>query len=128
MSNGTNPFEPRSTPLAPQPIQSGIANNGSTLNLTYRLRPDANLPYISAISLGNGPTVLPDTRLLPLSVPVVILAIGQLDANGDARGSLNIPPNPGLAGLTVYVAFVTLDPAASLGLRTISNDLPITVR
>ena len=125
---GTNPFEARSTPAAPLPIQSGIANNGSTVNLTFRLRPDANLGYIAGISLGNGPTPLPDSRILPLSIPVVILSIGLLDANGDARATLSIPANPGLAGLTVYIAYVTLDPLASLGVRTISNELAVTVR
>ena len=125
---GTNPFETRSTPAAPLPIQSGIANNGSTIEFTFRLRPDANLGYIAAASLGNVPTLLPDSRTLPLSIPVVLLTLGQLDANGDARTSLALPANPGLAGVTFYVSYVTLDPAASLGVRTISNEIAVTLR
>jgi hypothetical protein len=125
---GTNPFETRSTPAAPLPIQSGIANNGSTIAFTFRLRPDANLGYIAGASLGNAPTLLPDSRTLPLSIPVVLLTLGQLDANGDARTSLALPANPGLAGVTFYVSYVTLDAAASLGVRTISNEIAVTLR
>jgi len=128
ISAGTNPFEIRSTPSAPLPIQSGIANNGSTMNFTFRLRPDANLGYIAGLSLGNVPTLLPDNRTLPLSIPVVLLTIGQLDANGDARTSFSLPANPGLAGVTFFISYVTLDPAASLGVRTISNELSVTIR
>jgi streptogramin lyase len=128
ITSGTNPFELASTPAAPLPIQSGIANNGSTVNFTFRLRPDAGLTYIAGISLGNGPTVLPDSRVLPLSIPVEILWIGALDATGDARNSLAIPPNALLAGLTFYLGYVTLDAAASLGVRTISNSLGVTIR
>jgi sugar lactone lactonase YvrE len=128
IASGTNPFESRSTPTAPLPIQSGIANNGSAVNFTFRLRPDANLVYISGISLGNGPTVLPDTRILPLSIPLELLSIGLLDANGDARTSLALPSNPLLVGLSFYIAYVTLDAAASLGVRTIGNDLAVTIR
>jgi sugar lactone lactonase YvrE len=125
---GTNPFELRSTPLAPLPIQSGIANNGTTLNFSFRLRPDANLVYIAAISFGSGPTPLPDGRTIPLSIPLELLTIGALDANGDARTTLAIPPVPAFAGLTFHIAYATLDAAAPLGVRTISNDLPVTIR
>lgn len=128
VANGTNPFEPRSTPSAPQPIQSGIAFHGTTFDFSFRLRPDAGLLYVSAISLGNGPIPLPDSRLIPLSFPFEILSFGLLDANGDARTFMSLPPNPLLAGLTFYIAWVTLDGAASLGIRTISNDLPVLIR
>lgn len=125
---GTNPFVAASTPNQPLPIQSGIAAPGATVNLTYRLRADANLGFLSALALSNLPTVLPDTRVVPLSGPAAILAVGGLDANGDARSSLSVPANPLLTGLTVHVAYVTLDPTASLGIRTISNALSITIQ
>jgi streptogramin lyase len=125
---GTNPFEIRSTPAAPLPIQSGLAINGTTFTFTFRLRPDSGLGYIAGASLGNAPTLLPDSRTLPLSIPVVLLAVGQLDANGDSRIAFSLPADPGLAGVSFYVSYVTLDAAASLGIRTISNELQVTVR
>lgn len=128
ITNGTNPFNARSTPAQPQLIQSGIPNLGATVHLGIRLRAEANRGYMIGISAGNGPTVLPDARLLPLSVPLELLTIGLLDGGGDARLSLTIPGNPGLSNQTFYFAYVTLDPASPLGIRTISNDLPITIR
>jgi hypothetical protein len=125
---GTNPFDNRSTPVHPLPIQSTLARPGASFTIGMRLRPDANLGYVLGISLGNGPTLLPDSRTLPLSVPVVLASIGTLNATGDARFSMAVPNNPGLTGLSVYFAYVTLDPAASLGVRTISNDLQVTIR
>jgi streptogramin lyase len=125
---GTNPFEARSTPLHPLPIQSTVARPGATFTIGMRLRPDANLGYVLGISLGNGPTVLPDSRTLPLSIPVVLASVGTLNATGDARYSLTVPNNTNLTGLAVYFAYVTLDPTASLGVRTISNDLQVTIR
>ncbi|MEO6593678.1 MAG: hypothetical protein ABIP94_02870, partial [Planctomycetota bacterium] len=53
ITNGTNPFDNRSTPAAPLPIQSGIAFTGANVNFSFRLRPDANLLYVTAIALGN---------------------------------------------------------------------------
>lgn len=128
IQSGTNPFQSLSTPVQPLPIQSGVASPGATVNFTYRLRGDANLGYIAAIAFSNTPTVLPDLRLLPLSGPLVITAVGLLDGTGDARSNLVLPPNPRLTGLRFFTAFVTLDPAASLGVRTISNALAVTVQ
>jgi streptogramin lyase len=125
---GSNPFQAHSRPDRPMLIQSGVPFPGSTLALTMRSRGDANRGYIVGISLGNGPTVLPDSRVLPLSLPVELYSIGLLDAGGDGRVSLAIPANPVLSNVTVYMSYVTIDPAASLGVATIGNDLQITVR
>lgn len=125
---GTNPFLAASRPDRPQIIQSGVPNQGSTVQLTMRLRPDANLGYLVGLSLGNGPTVLPDARVLPLSLPVELFALGVLDGTGDARTSLAIPAAPPLSGTTVFMAYATLDPTASLGVKTLSNELALTVR
>lgn len=124
---GTNPFQVDSTPVNPLPIQSGPSAQGATVNFTLRLRPDANLLYAVAVSLGNGPIPLPDTRLVPLSVPFVILTAGLLDGNGDALTSMVMPQGPGVSGQTFYMAYATFDAAASLGIKTISNALAITL-
>jgi streptogramin lyase len=125
---GTNPFDIASNPGAPLPIQSGVPIAGSPVNFTFRLRADANLLYASLISLGNGPTPLPDSRLVPMSLPVFILSAGLMDANGDARTSMVMPSGPGVVGQTFYMSYITFDGAASLGIRTIGNALPITLQ
>jgi streptogramin lyase len=125
---GTNPFEIRSTPVNPLPIQSGIAVTGAPVNFTYRLRADAGLLYATAVSLGNGPTPLPDSRVLPLDFPWIVVDVNVLDANGDGRMTMTMPTGAHVPGQTFYMAYVTFDPAASLGIKTISNDLAITVQ
>lgn len=124
---GTNPFQANSTPAAPLPIQSGLPVTGTPVNFTFRLRPDANLLYVAVVSLGNGPIPLPDNRLVPMSIPFFIQSAGLLDANGDARTSMVMPSGPGASGQTFYMMYVTLDAAASLGIRTIGNALPVTL-
>lgn len=126
---GTNPFDSRSTPANPLPIQSGLAVPGGSFNLTMRVRQDPNLfTILGASASDTPPTVLPDGRLVPLAAPVLILGLVVLDGNGDGRTSLSLPNNASLSGLTFHVAFATLDPAAPLGVRRISNNLPITIQ
>jgi streptogramin lyase len=124
---GTNPFQAQSTPVAPLPIQSGAPNPGAPVNFTFRLRPDAGLLYVVAISLGNGPLPLPDSRLVPMSNPFFLIHAAVLDQNGDGRTTMTMPSGPGVSGQTFYMMWATLDPAASLGIRTIGNALPITL-
>lgn len=128
IQDGTNPFDLNCSPAQPLPIQSGVASPGAQVNFTYRLRPDANLGYIAALALSNSPTILPDLRALPLSGAIAITGFGMLDANGDARSTVNVPANPALTGLSFYTAYITLDPAASIGIRTISNALHVTIQ
>ena len=125
---GTNPFVAASTPSSPLPIQSGLPVQGSPVNFTFRLRPDANLLYIAVVSLGNGPILLPDNRLVPLSNPFFITHVGVLDANGDGRMQMTMPSGPGVSGQTFYMMWATFDAAASLGIRTIGAALPITLQ
>ncbi len=139
VANGTNPLDARSTPVAPTPIQSGVAHPGSTVNITMRLRPDANLPYIMAASGGDSPGIpLGDSRIVPLNFDALFLIslqpnpffsgfVGALDANGDAKAQAFIPADPGLVGLSFAVAFVTLNPSASLGIQTVSNSTIINI-
>lgn len=124
---GTNPFEARSTPLHPLPIQSTIARPGGTFTISLRKRADANLGYLLGISLGNGPIVIGPISV-PLSSPVELVGVGLLNATGDARHSFSVPGNQALIGLSVFYAYVTLDQAAPFGIRTISNDLRVMIR
>lgn len=125
---GTNPFHAGSTPVEPQLIQSGMPTVAGVIRLGIRLRAEANRGYLIGLSAGAGPTALPDARTLPLSVPVDVLVFGLLDGGGDGLFALRIPGNPGLRGLIFHLGYVTLDPAAPLGLGTISNELPIAIR
>ncbi len=124
---GTNPFDAASTPVAPLPIQSGLPVPGAPVNFTFRLRPDAGLLYCAAVSLGNGPIPLPDSRLVQLSNPFLIIHVGVLDATGDGRMTMTMPSGAGVSGQTFYMLWATFDAAASLGIRTIGNALPITL-
>jgi DNA-binding beta-propeller fold protein YncE len=137
---GTNPMRADSTPLRPLPIQHGLPSIGTTIRLGLRLRSDAGLNYVMGASLGSTPgIVLPDSRVIPLNVDVMLLVSlttptifgnfqGTLNATGDALANVNIPPDAGLVGFTFFVAWVSLDPAAPSGIRHISNALPITIQ
>jgi len=53
---------------------------------------------------------------------------GLLDAQGQATAQLNIPNIPGLKGVRIYTAFVTLRASAPFGIGNISNSFLFTVQ
>jgi len=68
------------------------------------------------------------TRSFPLDFGPVLLATaqdfsfgGMLDSSGKAQVSVAVPPDPALAGMTVYYAAATFDPTWPYGVRTIGN-------
>jgi len=84
---GTNPYNANSTPLRPLPIQSGIANPGATVNIGFRLRADANLPFIAAAALSDTPGIpLGDGRVVPLNPDALF------------QFSIYVQPNPIFVG------------------------------
>jgi hypothetical protein len=52
---------------------------------------------------------------------------GKLDANGRATASLSVPNQAWLKGLSFHSAFMVFDPAAPLGISTISNTVRVHV-
>jgi len=52
---------------------------------------------------------------------------GNLDGQGEAKGSIRLPNSAALIGLELYTAFVTIDGAAPSGIRTISSAYRMTI-
>jgi hypothetical protein len=101
---------------------------------------EAGLAYALGLSLsGVRPGVkLPDGRRIPIQVDILTLLsvngqlgallsghTGVLDPSGAAQAVLNSAP--ALRGLRIWAVAVTLDPAAPLGLRTISDPVVLNL-
>src|SRR5690606_18403755 len=133
---GTNPLDARSTPLRPLPIQSGIPAPGNTVYFGVRYRPDAGRIFALGLALGATPGItLPDGRNIPLNPdPLLTLSlslpgfVGTLNTTGDGLVQFPLPNNPRLSGLPFVAAFITLDPTAPSGIRTISEGLGLMIR
>jgi hypothetical protein len=108
-----------------------------TLLLSSSDSPDR--PYQLGTALGQGPIPI-DTRKIDLQFDALLYCsvnnlcvdvfqqfTGILDAVGQGQASLRIPGDQRLVGVTVHTAFVTLDPAAPSGIRSISNTIPVTI-
>ncbi len=117
----------------------GSPRPGKTVTLHLTATGDSGLAYQVGSSLGNGPLPVgqrtlglsPDTMLV-LSVsghlPQLFSGyVGLIAATGQAQAAIHIPNIPPLVGIRIYSAFVTLDPAAPLGIRSISNTAMFTI-
>lgn len=113
---------------------------GSTVNLTLESGLDAGRQYVLGLSFGAGPTPL-GSRQIDLSVDPLLVATvnnaipsilanarGTLDAVGEAAARFNVPSVAGLRGVRIHAAFVTLDPGAPSGVRSISKSFIMTIR
>jgi len=123
-----------------QLVGSGTGKPGTAIQFALTAAADANLPYVMGSSLGNGPIPI-DTRQLDLSpdnllvlstgglLPSVFQSYaGNLDATGNAKAALNIPPFPALKGVRIYTAFLTLLASAPSGVSSISNAFLFTIQ
>ncbi len=116
------------------------ASIGSTVTLDVFCPATPGLAAVCAFTLGTGPTPLGDGRAVPITIDAITnlsLTPGNgvfsdmvtaLDGAGIAspKPTVTIPNIPALAGITAYAVAVTLDPAASLGIRGISTAAPFT--
>lgn len=96
---------------------------GQAATFALSLPAEAGRPYLCALSEAIAPAItLPGGRLLPLANGGVLLASltpspvfqsfqGTLDPNGAAAPTLDVPPVPPLAGLDLFLAGLTFDPA-----------------
>lgn len=112
---------------------SGTGNPGTTITFGLDAPQSPGLPYQMASSLGTGPIPI-GSRSLRLSIDplftgsvggtlpqVFVNYTGVIGASGRAGASLNIPPFQFLKGNTIHTAFVTFDPQAPQGVRSISS-------
>ena len=117
----------------------GASRIGSTALLLLHASDSPGLPYQVGSSLGTGPIPL-GIRQIDLS-PDNLLVVsagnlwpwifsnyrGVLDSQGQAQAAIHIPNLPALIGLRIHSAFVTLDPTAPWGIRSISDTESFTI-
>ncbi|MBN2490163.1 MAG: SBBP repeat-containing protein [Planctomycetes bacterium] len=121
-------------------VASGVPRPGSTITFSLIATSDAGLPYQVGSSFGLGPIALPGTRWIPLSADGLLqLSVGgtaahifgsysgTLDMQGRGIATLQLPPWPLLIGLRIHTAFVTMSPAAPLGIQSISNPVSFSI-
>jgi beta-propeller repeat-containing protein len=114
-------------------LQSGM------VPLVFWSSDDPGLLYHAATSLGAGPFEI-DGRAVPLTPDRLLRATlaeklphvcsgysGTLDALGEGHGAMWIPEHPNMVGLKLHTAFITLDPAAPSGIKSISSSYVHTV-
>ena len=106
---------------------------GNQIALTLRAFEDPLRPYQLGSSFGTGPIHI-GVRRLCLD-PDLLLTVstsdlwpwtfqsyrGVLDGKGNASAWIRIPGISALIGLRIHSAYVTLDPQAPKGIRSISN-------
>jgi hypothetical protein len=118
---------------------TGTPSPGSRIDFTVTATGDVGLPCQMASSLSTGPIAV-DTRQIDLGydgllwtsvsglVPDVFTNYrGYILPNGTSPASLSIPAIPATVGLKIHTAFVTLDPQAPSGIRSISNTFAFTI-
>jgi C1A family cysteine protease len=117
----------------------GSSRIGGTLQWKLTATEDAGLPYAAGSSFGTGPIRI-DTRTIGLSfdsllwtsiaglAPTVFKDYqGKIGANRRAEAALVIPDLPAAVGLKIQTAFITLDPKAPSGVKSISNTYGFTI-
>tara|TARA_R110002096_G_scaffold400674_1_gene597319 strand:- start:5061 stop:6935 length:1875 start_codon:yes stop_codon:yes gene_type:complete len=127
--------EPTLTAAGPAPL-------GGSATATLSVPGDEGLPYLMVLSfsatngipLGNGDVLpidfdaLTQITLNPFN-PIFVGSIGTLDGAGLATATLNVPPVPLLAGLTVFVGAVTTDaPTFPIARTTLVNAVAISIQ
>jgi len=117
----------------------GTVRPGGVVAFMLTATDAVGLPCQLGSSLGTGPIPI-DTRNLSLS-PDGLLALsvaglwpaifsgyrGLIDNRGRARAAIHIPNLLALIGTRIHTAFVTLDPAAPSGIRSISNTYSFSI-
>ncbi len=126
--------------IAVRIVGSGSGAPGTSIMLSLLAAADAGLTYQVGSSLGGGPIPI-GNRLLGLSLDAILDAsvngylpmifqnyTGVLDASGKGTARINIPNLPGLKGVRLHTAFLTLKLGAPLGIESISNTFVFTVQ
>jgi hypothetical protein len=118
---------------------AGAPRPGGTANVVLTAGDDGGLPYQAGSSLGTGPIPIGNRRLGLSPDGLFVLSTsgacpwifqgyhGYLDPRGQAHATIHIPNSPLLVGMRVHTAFVTLDPQAPHGIRSVSQTSSFTV-
>jgi len=118
---------------------TGATTPGGTVQFDLTATEDAGRGYRLGSSFGTGPIALGNRTIgldadgllwISLSglVPDVFQGYaGAIGADGHAAAALALPPLPATVGLRIHTAFVTLDPAAPSGVRSISSTRSFTI-
>ena len=117
----------------------GTPRPGNPVGFTLLALGDRGWNYQLGSSLGGGPIAIGGRTLgLGLDALLALSTSGQvpgvfqhyrgaMDSTGQAAATLQIPAAPGLVGFTIHSAFVTLNPAATLGIQSISNTVSFLI-
>ena len=118
---------------------SGTPCPGGAMDLRLTATESPGRPYQAASSFSTGPLKV-DTRTLGLGydgllwislsgwVPGTFEGFrGTVGADGKAGATLHIPNIPALIGVRIHTAFVTLDPTAPSGIKSISNTFSFSI-
>jgi len=120
-------------------LASGTGRIGTPVTISLLANDDPGFAYQVGTSLGTGPIPI-DTRTLNLSPDGLLFVStsgfwpgifsgyrGVIDQNGKALATIHIPNATVLIGTRLHTAFVSLDPAAPSGIRSISNTDSFTI-
>jgi len=110
---------------------------GTNIPLALSAPGDAALGYLAAAAFATTPAIPIDWRVLPLAPDALLLLslslpsvfqnfAGTLDGSGNASAAVEAPNVPGLVGVTVHIAFLTLSGGAPSGIRSISAPRAMT--
>jgi streptogramin lyase len=143
---GTNPFDANSTVTNPRPVQTGEAQIGTSCYTAFRCYNDALLGFAAAASFNasQNPSNYISVPFTNWTIPLEHDGLydysfqnfwvfqnygGFLDQDGDAYGQIYLPSSfTALVGTKFYIAFVTLDNSRLIPIKTISNNLEITIQ
>lgn len=118
---------------------ANVARLGTTVAFALQASADVGRPYRVVTGFGSGPTnlgprtidVVQDAAFIASAtgaLPAVFVGYaGVLDGAGAGVASLRVPPFAALSGQVIFTAFVTLDPAAPLGIRSVSNAVRLSI-
>jgi hypothetical protein len=119
---------------------SGSPRPGGTVDLALFAPGDAGLPYQVGTSLGTGPIPI-GSRTLNLSLDAILDAsvngylptvfqnyAGLLDAQGQGKASVVLPPIPALVGVRLHSAFLTIKAGEPFNLKSISPTYSFTIQ
>ncbi len=108
-------------PVLDVPTELGLGDP-----VTVNLHADPPASYaLFMVSTGDGPTNLGSYGTACLDFPLELSAYFALDANGDASFDEEIPCDPSLIGLTIYLQFISCGGGRKSHL--ISNMVAVTI-
>ena len=122
------------TLVEPTISSTGPAPVGGSSTVTMSVPGDEGLPYMMLLSFSNQVGIPLGNQTLPIDFdaltaitlnpanPFFLGSVGNVDANGDASATLQVPPVALLSGFTLYAGGLTADPANFPQARTVLNE------